>query len=253
MAAFRLSLLMTLVMFASISQGQTESTSRWYIGAGVGAGLGYRTLSRTSPSTMADLVIRSRNEREEPRMAHSGHVGAGYQLSRRIGLEAGIGYMQLGWQYRIDIKDLTFGDMIEPRHGYIYQTTDVAIPERITCNEIFHYLDLRLGATLSLGQGHWRSVSALGVASAFLIAARTCSSSAYSDGRRTHESREPMETFNAVNLFPYFGTGVAFHPGGRWEWRLQPTMRYGVLRIIDSVITAHLISGTVDFGVRFTL
>ena len=62
-----------------------------------------------------------------------------------------------------------------------------------------------------------------------------------------------MEAFKAFNLFPWFGTGVAFHPGGRWEWRLQPTVRYGALRIIDTPITAHLFSGTVDLGVLFRL
>jgi hypothetical protein len=235
------------IAFASVSSAQTDSTRRWTVGVGVGAGLGYRTLSITEPSTTVDWIIRSRDEREEPRMALGGNVGAGYQLSRRIGLEAGIGYVQQGWQWHIDAGNFIIRDPIDPL------ITDPAIPERITFSEVFHYLDLRLGATLTLGQGRWRSVSALGVAPALLIAARTRTYSEYSDGRRTHESREPVETFNDFNLFPYFGTGVAFHPGGRWEWRLQPSVRYGAMRIIDTPITAHIFSGTVDFGVRFAL
>lgn len=253
MPALRLSLLLPLIVLVSLSQGQTDSLRRWTIGVGTGAGLGYRTLSPTAPSTTVDAVIRSRNEREEPRMALGGYVGGGYQLSHCIGLEAGIGYTQLGWQQRIDIRDLTFGDMIDPRRGFIYGTDDLAMLERITFSDVFHYLDFRLGATLTLGQGRWRSVSALGVAPALLVAARTRTYSEYSDGHRTHESREAMETFNTFNLFPYLGTGVAFHPGGRWEWRLQPTVRYGAMRIIDTPITAHVFSGTVDFGVRFAL
>jgi hypothetical protein len=62
-----------------------------------------------------------------------------------------------------------------------------------------------------------------------------------------------METFNAFNLFPYLGTGVAFHPSGRWEWRLQPSVRYGVIRIIDTPITAHVFNGTVDLSVWLAL
>lgn len=253
MSALRFSLLLPLIVLVSISQGQADNTRRWTIGVGGGAGLGYRTLSRTAPSTMADVVIRSRDEQEEPRIAFGGHVGVGRQLSRRIGIEAGIGYMQLGWQYQVTISGLSFGDMIDPRRGFIYQTDDVAIPERFTSSTIFHYLDLRLGATLTLGNGRWRSVSALGVAPALLIATRIHTRNEYSDGRRTHDSREPVDTFNTFNLFPYFGTGVAFHPGGRWEWRLQPSVRYGAMRIIDTPITAHVFSGTVDLGVRFAL
>jgi len=253
MPALRFSLLLSFLVLASVSQGQTDSTQRWTIGAGVGAGLGYRTLSITEPSTIVDWIVRSRDEREEPRIALGGHLGAGYRLSRRFGLEAGIGYAQLGWQQRIDLSDLTFGDQIDPRRGFIYSTADIAIPERWVFSDVFHYIDLRLGATLTLGQGRWRSVTALGVAPAVLIAARIRTFSEYADGRRTRESQKPMETFNTFNLFPYFGTGVAFHPGGRWEWRLQPSVRYGTLRIIDAPITAHVFSGTVDLGVRFAL
>lgn len=247
MPALRFSLLLPFLVLANVSQGQTDSTRHWTIGVGVGAGLGYRALSNTTTSNTVDLIIRSRDEREEPRIALGGHVGAGFQLSRRIGVEAGIGYVQQGWQGHIDGGDFIFRDPIDPL------IIDPAIPERITFIEVFHYLDLRLGATLTLGKGRWRSISALGVAPALLIAARTRINTEYADGRNTRESREPLETFNTYNLFPYFSTGVAFHPGGRWEWRLQPSVRYGTLRIIDAPITAHVFSGTVDFGVRFTL
>ena len=152
MSALRLSLLLPLIVLASVSKGQTDSTRRWTIGAGVAAGSGYRTLSNTTTSNTAYLIIRSRDEREEQRIAFGGHVGAGYQLSRRIGFEAGVGYVQQGWQGHIDAGNFIFRDPVDPFH------TDPAIPERITFNEVFHYLDLRLGATLTLGQGRWRSV-----------------------------------------------------------------------------------------------
>lgn len=247
MPSLRFSLLLSFLVLASVSQGQADSTRRWTIGAGVGTGLGYRTLSITEPSTTVDWIVRSRDEREEPRIALDGHVSAGYQLSRRIGLEAGVGYVQLGWQGRIDAGNFIFRDPIDPLH------TDPALPERVTFSEVFHYLDLRLGATLTLGNGRWRSISALGLAPALLIAARTRMHTEYAGGRLTRESREPVEKFNAFNLFPYLGTGVAFHPGGRWEWWLQPSVRYGAMRIIDTPITAHVCSGTVDLGVRFAL
>lgn len=245
MPALRLLFLLPLIVLVSVSQGQTDSTRRWTIGTGVGAGLGYRTLAHTAPSTITDLIIRSRDEREEPRIALGGYVGVSYRLSRRIGLEAGIGHAQFGWQQRSDATGYIVRDPVD--------AADPAIPERTMSSYIFHYLDVRLGATLTLGRGRWRSVSSLGVAPAFLIATRIRTQSEFSDGRRTEESHEPMEAFNTFNLFPYLGTGVAFHPNGRWEWRLQPSVRYGAMRIIDAPITAHVFSGIVDLGVRFTL
>lgn len=245
--------LLPLIAMVSVVQGQTDSTRRWTIEAGAGAGLGYRTLSRIAPSSIADRLIGWRDEQEKPRMALGGHLGVGYQLSRCIGLEAGFGYTQLGWQQQIHMEGLTFGDMIDPRRGFIYSTNDLAMVERITFSEVYHYLDLRLGATFTLGQGRWRSLTSLGVAPALLVAARTRTQFEYREGRPTHENREAMGPYDDFNLFPYFSTGLAFHPGRRWEWRLQPVVRYGALRIIDAPITAHVFSGTVDFSVRYAL
>ena len=259
MSALRLSLLLPLIVLASVSRGQASTTEgvpdggggpaartdnmrRWTIGLGTGVGMGYRMLFRTGPSDWDDAIIRARDELEEPRIALGGHVGAGYHLSRRIGLDAGIGYTQIGWQEPLSYEGFIFRD-----------PNDHEIPARGTFIYVLHYLDLRLGATLTLGQGRWRSISALGMAPALLIAARTRIRSEYSDGRLTHTSREPMERFNTFNLFPYFSTGVAFHPGGRWEWRLQPSVRYGAMRITNGSVAANVFSGTVDFGVWFTL
>lgn len=253
MPSTRLPFLLPLLFLAVGTVAQEAPVRRWSLGASVGAGMGYRTLAVTGSSTMPNFIIDLRDDREKPLTVPGGQLSVAYQLTRRVGLEAGLGYVQMGWRQRISGDDLTFGDMIDPRRGFIYSTDDALLFDRITISDVFHYLELRLAATFTLGQGRWRSQTSAGIAPAFLLAARNRSTTVYEDGHRTHDSGKPLETFNTYNLFPYFATGLSFHPGGRWSWQLQPTVRYGALRIIDTPITAHLFSGTLDFGVRYTL
>lgn len=248
----RLPILLPLLFLAASALGQETPIRRWTLGVGIGAGMGYRALSVTAPSTTSNAIIDLRNEREEPLLVLGGHMGANYQLKPWVGLDAGVGYAQMGWRQQVRREELTFGDMIDPRRGFIYTTEGVQF-DRINLSDVYHHLGLRLGATFTWGQGRWRSVTSAGVAPAFLIAVRHRSMTVYEDGHRTRERREPKETFNSFNMFPYFATGLSFHPGGRWIWQLQPAVRYGVLRIIDAPITAHLFSGTLEFGVRYTL
>lgn len=143
---------LSLVMFcASAAQGQGDAPSRWSLHAQAGAGGGYRNLSASRSSATIDAIMDGRNDREEQRLALVGHLGLGFQLSRRFDLDAAVGYHQVGWQQHFDLSQSTFGDMIDPRRGYIYQTNDVAIPQRSTTHAIFHYLSVRIGAGLTLG------------------------------------------------------------------------------------------------------
>lgn len=231
----------------------TSVVRRWSIGVDAGAGVSYRTLSKTGNSATADKLVASRNEREETRVALLGKVIGTYHLSRHWGIEAGFGYSQLGWQQRINTSDLTFGDMIDPRRGFIYQTADVEMPATIILSDIFHYLEFPMGMVLRFGNGHWSSVSALGIAPAVLLEANDRTVKEYDDGDRDRDSGRSMYDFNTINLFPYLSSGIAFRPGERWEWSLRPTARYGAIRIIDTPVTAHLWSCGIGFGFHYAL
>jgi hypothetical protein len=110
-----------------------------------------------------------------------------------------------------------------------------------------------LGITFNFGRGRWRSVSALGIAPAKLIAVKDASKSTYTDGREEKDVRDITDHFSSFNLFPYLSSGIAFRAWDRWELRLQPTVRYGLLQILDAPVTGHLYMGSIDLGVRFEL
>ncbi len=241
-----------LCLLGTVHAQDAVPVARWSIGASIGSGGAYRTLINTAGSELADRIIDGRNEREEWDVAIGGGLHAAYRLSDRFSLEAGVAYARFSYAQTVHLSELTFGDAIDPRRGFIHITNDV-LPDNWRFVDRFHYLEVPIGVVMELGQGRWRSSSSLGVAPAFLLAAQDLTVSTYADGRVERERFEPLEDYAAFNLIPYFSTGVSMHPGGRWNWSLRPTFRYGALKLIDAPVSARVYSVTLDLGVRFTL
>lgn len=234
-------------------QAQTEvPNGRWSIGASAWSGAAYRILLNTDGSELAERIIAGRDDREHADLAIGGGFHAAYRLSDRFSLEAGVAYARFGYAHSVNLSDLTFGDPIDPRRGFIYNTGDV-LPERWRFVDRFHYLEIPIGVVMEVGQGRWRSSTTLGVAPAFLLAAQGVTVSNYPNGQDDRERFDLTGDYASFNLIPYFSTGVSMHPGGRWHWSLRPTFRYGALKLIDTPVSARMYSLTLDLGVQFTL
>jgi hypothetical protein len=241
-----------LCLLGTVHAQDAVPDARWRIGASIGSGGAYRTLINTNGSELADRIIDGRNEREEWDVAIGGGLYAAYRLSDRFSLEAGVAYARFGYGSTVELSDLSFGDQIDPRRGFVYNTSDVP-PASWQLLDRFHYLEVPIGVVMELGQGRWRSSTTLGVAPSFLLAAQGVTVSTYADGREDRESFDLPGDHASFNLIPYFSTGVSMHPGGRWNWSLRPTFRYGALKLIDTPVSARLYSVTLDLGVQFTL
>lgn len=242
------------LFLALTSNAQLNKTgnSGWSIGMNAGAGVGYRTLYANREDFTTASILLSRDSREEPRVAIAGSFRIARQFSKRFGFEAGVGYHQLGWQYGSDLSELTFGDLIDPRRGFIY-ATDTEVPVEASFIDIFHYIEVPLAFTVTLGRGKLRSVSAVGIAPSFLVTANAVADYIYANGRTERSRYEPVGAFKTLNAVPFFSTGLAIKAGSRWELRLQPTVRYGLVDIIDAPVTAKVYSGTLEAGVRLAL
>jgi hypothetical protein len=240
------------LLVASMVATAQDAPGRWSIGAAMHTGAAYRTLVNTDGSDLVDMFIASRDERENPLLVHGGGLHSEYRLSTCFSIGTGLVYTQFGYSYTVDLSNLTFGDVIEPRRGFIYNTNDV-LPATIRFVDRFNYAEVPIYLAMELGKGRWRSSTTLGVAPAFLIAARGATISTYADGRVERERYDQPEDFETFNLIPFVSTGISMHPGGRWHWYLRPTVRYGALLIIDTPLSARLFSVSADVGVRFTL
>jgi hypothetical protein len=252
--AFRTFLAVVGPCLIAVSHAQDAAPdARWSIGATGWAGAAHRMLINTDGSALAARIIDLRNDREHADLALGVGLLANYRLSARFSLEAGAAYARFGYAHDVALGDLSFGDPIDPRRGFIYNTDDFAMPSSWRFVDRFHYLQLPLGVVMELGQGRWRSTTTLGAAPAFLLAAKGLTVRTYGDGRVERERFEPLEDFASFNLIAYLGTGVAFSSSERWQWQLRPTLQYGALRIIDAPVSARIGSLTLNAGVRMAL
>lgn len=244
--------MMLLVAAACPAQDQAiqeESSSRFRFGISVAPGLSYRTLIDVDKTQTTSTIIGSRNEREEPRMCWSAALFASYRLSERFALESGIGYALLGWQVSIDRDKMTFGDWIYPRRDFTYSVgTGVEIPKLFTFRDNFHYAIVPLRATISLGNGRWRWISGLGMEAAFLLEADLTSVFKYDDGSVERERTNAPEEFRPFGVFAVASTGANWSLTDRIDLRAEPTVRYGLTRLVDAPISAHLWSAGLSLG-----
>ena len=220
-----------------IAQDSTAHRSRWSIGLNVAPALAYRDLKLVDGSVFPASLVDARNDLEDPRFGGSIAIMAAYSFNERFAIEAGIGYTLHGWQ--LDLDELSFGDPIDPRRGFVYATEDLVIN---SIRQEFHYLDVPIRGTITFGNGRWRSVTGIGGSLNFLM--RAANVSVINDERRATE----LDYYEDLNFTVTGSTGIAFVPKGRSEFRLEPTFRYALLPIIDAPITGYLWSAGVNFG-----
>ncbi len=237
------------ILFVAAAHGQVvqPTAKRLHLGVEFGYGQAYRTLSTTDDSETSSAIVDSRNSRETTRAAFSGSLFLGYALSDRWVIEAGLGCTRLGYQSKIDGDDLSYGDMIDPRRGFIYSTNDIP-PASIRLIDDFYYVEVPLRLRMNLGKGRFRSTTAVGMAPAYLIAANSRSVFTYADGDKEATNYDDTDQFLRFDLFATISTGVSYRLKERLEFRLEPMFRYGLLRITDTPVTGHLWSAGIGMG-----
>jgi Outer membrane protein beta-barrel domain len=207
--------------------------------------MAFRTLTTNDQSAVAPLILDYRNNIEEPRFAYGANITCGYAISPRFAIEGGLGYSVLGYQSRYG--NLVFGDQIDPDRGFIYTTNDEGIIGA-TVRYHFQYAELPLRGLLTLGTGRLRSITGLGLTTSFLMKSSSTLILEHLDGSSDRKVGEDIDTYQTVGLFPTVSTGVSYALNDRLELRFEPQARYGLSRIIDAPITAHLWSIGVGFG-----
>ncbi len=152
--------------------------------------------------------------------------------------------------YQLNIEALTFGDMIDPNRGFIYQTNTISIR---AIRYSFHYLELPLRLVLHCGKGRLRSITGAGLTTSYLLKSTTTSVMGNADGSTDRTTSKSSTDYNPVGLFPTLSSGVSYALNDHLELRLEPQARFGVLRLIDAPVTGHLWSAGVGFSAMVRL
>lgn len=220
-------------LFILFSQAQD---ARFFIGVQASPDLAYRSLQLVERSSLYEDFIDARNRFEVPRLGFTGNLFAGYMLSERFGIEVGLGYALRGWE--LDLSKLTFGDIIDPRRGFIYNTNDVIGSIR----EEFHYLTIPVRGTCTLGHGRFRFIGGLGLSTDLLQKAERVS---ILNGERLTYERLGVEE---IDLTAIASAGVVLRLGSKGSLRLEPTVRHGLLPVNSTSVATRLCSAGIAFG-----
>ena len=230
------------------AQDAATKTRTWRLGVSALPGIAFRRLVPTQGNDLWSNYIAGRNSYEEPRFAYGGRLICALDLSSRFSMEGGLGYSLMGYQLNMDA--LTYGDMIDPNRGFIYQINYI---NPIAIRYSFHYLELPLRLVLHCGKGRLRSITGAGLTTGYLLKSTTTSVMGNADGSIDRNTSESSTDHNTIGLFPTLSSGVSYTLNDQLELRLETQACYGVLRLIDAPVTAHVWSAGVGFSAMWRL
>ncbi len=240
-----LTIVALLVSLASFGQDTLKLNAprefkRFLIGINISPDYCYRTLESTNGSSISNTIIELRDKDEEFKIGYTSGLNFCYNISKNFGIESGLQYSNKG--YAIKLSNFTFGDMIDPRYGFVY-TNGTAGPKKVKFVYNYHYLEVPARAIFSFGEKRIHFVASIGVTTNILINATQRSVFEYEEGDTKRNTIDQPYDFNSLNITPTVSIGMDYKISDKINLRVEPTLRYGLLRIIETPVTAYLWNG----------
>lgn len=227
----------TGLLFSIVLVGQSDTTKskKLLIGLTASPDMCYRTLENNDGSVTSSMVIDSRNSYEIPKLGYSTGLSICYNAFKHVGFETGLHYSSKGEKYTN--SNLTYGDMIDPRRGF-YTHGATATKVEIIYN--YNYLDIPLRAIFTFGNKKVKFISSVGVTTNILISATQKSIITFENGDKERNTQKQQYSFKPVNLSPTISLGMDYGFSKKINLRVEPTFRYGLLKISDTPVTSYL-------------
>ncbi len=245
----RQNLLILLIIFGSIgivsAQDTPKKTSltgfrRLQLGVNFSPDYCYRTLVGGIQTDLGIFLVNNRNKYEEPKIGYTVGLNVCYQFTKCISLESGIQYSNKGYRTVQQGSEITFGDAIDARHGFIFDSNASPI-KRLKFIDNYNYLDIPLKVNFCFGKKRVRFITSVGFVSSFYINKSITTVIVSEDGKRNRDTDvTTYYTFNKFNLSPMLSVGIDLKINNRNSLRIEPTFKYGVLKIINTPLTAYL-------------
>lgn len=228
----------------------TADFKRVQVGANFSPDYCFRMLKNNDGSSISEDILKSRNSNESPKLGYSAGLNLIFNLREKIGIEIGVQYSNKGYQIKMD--DLTFASMIDPRHGFVYNTSGPK-PTKVKFIYNDNYLDIPLKVNFIFGKRKIRFITSAGATTNIFIKATTTGVIEYADGSHTRKTQSSSVDYNKLNISPFISTGINWKLNSRNNLRFEPTFRYGVLKIIDAPVTGYLWNAGLNIGYYFGL
>lgn len=247
-----------MVLIHSLVWGQsTEPSSapkkpkRIEIGVVVSPDLTYRILCNRNGDAVSNYIEDDRNAKETPKPGVTAGFTFGYRFTQAVGIETGIMYSDKGYQAKK--RGLTYGDMIDPRYGFVYSTSGTNSPTKVRFVYDFHYVGIPVKANFRFGGHQWKGIATIGAIAEFLTASTNTAALFYENGPADRSTEMASDDFKVFNLSATVSAGVEYTINESMSVRVEPTFRFGALPIIDAPITSYLYSAGLQIGYYYRL
>ncbi|TAD92816.1 MAG: PorT family protein [Bacteroidetes bacterium] len=236
-------ILSILTAFSSYGQGNTKETKTVdfksiQIGINFSPNVSYRTLKNNDGRSSSNFVVDQMNKTETAKFGYNAGLNVCFNLQKFIGLETGIQYSNQGYQTKK--QTLTF------------EQPNPSSPKQAKFIYDFHYIDIPVKVNFTFGEQKIRLFTSLGVTTNIFIK-QTQTSFLYYGDRSNTENSETNFNYNRINISPAISAGIDYKINSSMNLRVEPTFRYGVLKTIDTPVTAYLYSGGLNISYYFGL
>jgi hypothetical protein len=245
----QLTLLFIAISFQVCGQDTLINTEkpeikRWHIGVEVSPDLCYRKLQNPDGNSYYPAEMGLRDSLEIPKFGYTAGPAVAFSLSSHWTIGTGLLFSNKG--YKTKNMDISESDFDKNGNGiYIYGKAKIYYS--------FYYLDVPLKVNYACGHGKIRFCASLGIiTNIFLFEKRTIIMD-FDDGEKERVKITDSGSCKSVNISPMGGLGLDWAFTKRMNLRIEPTFRYGMLKINDEYINTYLWNAGLNFSYYYSI
>lgn len=234
---FRISLfaicLVSLSCFAS--EDKSGTIPKLKIGINVSPDFCFRLSHLNVDNDRVRSVKELNDAAEIPKAGYTLGLNVGYDFKSWVGIESGLQYSNKGYQRKKEVLYLPYPSSYT---STIHQRYD------------FHYLDIPLKVNFTVGKKKVRFFSSIGFITNFFLA-ETDYTTLEIDEAKKIKNQKSHYNYNIVNVSPMLSLGIDYKINNKMNLRIEPTVRFGALKIIDAPLTAYLYNAGLNVSYYF--
>ncbi|HRH03007.1 MAG TPA: outer membrane beta-barrel protein [Bacteroidia bacterium] len=230
--------LTTLCSYGQTLSNEKSSSNfkRVQIGINISLDNTFRKLKNNDGSSTVDDIIKIRNENETFKSGYTTGLNVCFNIKNNVGLETGIQYSNKGYQTKKEYINFALANTKDPNYlSFIYS---------------YHYIDIPVKANFTIGKRKVRFLTSFGITTNIFIKETQKTVLFYSD----HSDKKTTQTnfnYNKVNITPTISVGIDYKINSRMNLRVEPTFRYGILKITNDPLTGYLYSAGLNISYYF--
>jgi hypothetical protein len=165
-----------------------------------------------------------------PKFGFSSGLNICYVIKKYLSLNLGVQYSRKEYEAK---SNLTFGDMIDRRRGFVYNSN-----ESYSGTNIYQYIDIPLTANFIFSKKKMRFITSVGLTTNILL-------------NQPNNSFITGNNYSRINLSPTLSCGIDYKINNKMFFRIEPTFRYGLLKVSTGLATQYIWSAGVNFSFYF--